>query len=282
MMRIKFKLVVLALCTIFLLLQITGCSKAPEKSPAKDKKGASEQENAPKELEDIQTNIEEIITDIEKKNEFAQDPQKDQTENQKDSSNEQKKSGDDKAQEKQPKSKENPLTNWQKEEKSARDIHLKWNTAETSVVKVDITNTLRNEFENNLNFLTDNIISKNINESLKSANELYGTTIKINELYKNNDVPRVEILKYYTKRALLEVEESKWPEAKEDIKKLATEVEKVNLIMDKKENKLLLQLDYSVHDFLQAVEINNKEVAKIKGEIVMKNINSVIKKIAKE
>lgn len=274
------------ICVIFVLGQISGCGKSPEKSPAKNNQSAAEEQKAPKELEDIKKKTEEIMKAIEKKKEASPNPQQDDSE----SKEEQKPEGDEKAEEnlgdqekadsaKNPKVKQGPSENWEEAETSAREIHLQWNAIETSVVKKDITNTLRTEFENNLNILTDSIISKNITDSLKYANEVYGASIKIDQLYEENNISKGEILKYYTQKALLELEEENWMEAKANISNLVQEIEKVKIVMVENKSKTILQLDYSVQDFLQAVEDNNKEIAKIKGEIVIKNIQKIIKEM---
>lgn len=241
-------------------------------------------ENEPKELKEITKNIESIIMEVRKKQEMAKKPPQEQNASQGDGK--QDSSGDKQyqgwgQQSEQGNTQENPLQNWDKEEKSVTEIHKKWNILEIEVIKAGANNTLRNEFETDLNTLTNKIMAKDIMETLKTANKLYGIITKISDLYQSRNPSEVDMMKYYTQKALFAIEEENWAEAANNINYLKELWEKTKIMMGEEGAKLMVQMDYGIIDFSKSIENQNKAVGRIKGEIIMDNIEKVVAKIEK-
>lgn len=256
-----------------LLFIVQGCKK-PEKVPIKNKnpqQGQTKPEE-PEELKTIISNIEAIIKELENKKEIALKPQ---GETQEEPNQEEKTSSKEKE-----KKKEEPFKNWSKEEKNLKELHKSWNIVEMEAVKAGASDSLREEFENNLYILTDKIMNKNISESIIWANELYGSTAKIAQLFKTSNPPEGDIMKYYTTKALLAVEKNNWEEAKNNIEYLHQEWEKIKILMEDKDMQLVGEMDFSIGNMLDTIDIKNKEAGKIKGEIIISNIEKVSKRIA--
>ncbi|MGI6065734.1 MAG: hypothetical protein ACOYI2_04500 [Bacillota bacterium] len=258
--------VVLMLClfTIF----ISGCGKPEKKLAPKNGKTeqSSEKAQKPKELEEITTNIEEIIKSAEQKASSQTGGESSGSNNQ--GGSEQKNQGQ-----------KDPLKDWQQEEKMVTDIHKKWNPLEIEVVKAGADDNLLSEFELNLDSLTDQIMSQNITGTLTVANELYGSASKIAGLFQTNNPPQADMLKYYTRKTMLFVEGDKWVDAQNMVGSITQQWDKVKTMLEGKNSGLTTQMDYVIKDLSDSIDRQNKEVTKIKIEIIMDNIEKVIKEI---
>lgn len=261
-----------AILFIFTTTFLGGCNEKSENSPPE----SSETKKEPQELEKITKNIELIIKEVEKKQELAKKPPEEK------SPPSEKSQGEPKDKEnQQDKKQEDPLQNWDKEEKYVTEIHEKWNVLEIEATKEGADDALKNEFETNLDTLTDHIMAKNIMDTLISANELYGSTTKIADLYKTSNPPEADMMKYYTQKALFAIEEEDWTKAAESAQSIKSPWKKVKIKMGEKGAKLINPMEYSIEDFDKAIEKENKEVATIKGNIVLSNIEKVIKEVEK-
>lgn len=282
------KSILLFIITVIVLASVVleGCKKEPEKSPPKSP-GTQEtqgKEKEPEELKEITKNIESLIKETQKKQEMAKKPPEEEGKQKPQGSKQDAGGGSQEGgqqQGQQEQQQEDPLKNWDKEEKSVTDIHKKWNTLEIEAVKIGVDDTLRNEFEDNLDSLTDAIMAKDITNTLKTANELYGSAVKIADFYQTNNPPETDMMKYYTQKALLFIEEENWEEAAGNVNSLKKQWEKVKIMMGDRGATLMAQMDYGIMDFMKSIEKQNKEVGKIKGEIVIGNIEKVAKEVEK-
>ena len=272
-----------------------GCGKSPEKKPSQNeqKQETSQKPKEPKELKDITKEIEGIIAESEKKKEAKESPGQAQEQNKQgqESSNSQSGAGEEKKQsqeqsqdqgeQKKQENQQGTAQDWSKEEKAVRSIHEKWNALETSAVKAGASDSLIAEFETNLDHLTNQVMEKNITETPKSANELYGSAIKIADLYETDNPPPADMLKYFTQKSLMDIEEKKWAEAQSNAGDLKRQWEKVKTMMGQGGATLNTQMDYAITDFLQAIEKENKDVATIKGEVLLLNIEKITEELKK-
>ncbi|MEL7568737.1 MAG: hypothetical protein AAGU27_28255 [Dehalobacterium sp.] len=274
---------------VFFCTFINGCNKSPEKKPPQS---AQNQESAqkpkePKELKDITKDIESILKEEQKKQEIKEKPNQSEEQNKSGHESAQTQSGEGEKQQGQQKeakqdSQKSGMQDWTKEEKAVQSIHQKWNLLETFAVKAGAEDSLIMEFETNLDSLTNQVMEKNIMETQKSANKLYGSAIKIDELFQTDNPPQADMMKYFTKESLLAIEEDNWLDAERNVQNLKKQWEKVKTMLDKEGAQLSTQMDYAIHDFDQSITKRNKYVAMIKGEIVSSNIEKIIEEIKKE
>ncbi|MDD2498295.1 MAG: hypothetical protein PHY90_09240 [Desulfitobacteriaceae bacterium] len=264
-LRILCLFLMLCLFPIF----ISSCGR-PEKKLAPNNEN-TEQSSAktqkPKELEEITTNIESIIENVEQKSSSQSGGESGGSSNNQGGSEQQNQDQKD------------PLKDWQEEEKMVKEIHKKWNPLEIEVVKSGAGDNLRNEFELNLDSLTDQIMSQNVAGTLTSANELYGSASKIAGLFQTNNPPQADMLKYYTRKTLLFVEAEEWIAAQEMIGSITQQWDKVKTMLGEKNAGLTAQMDYAIRDLSNSIDKENKEVTKIKIEIIMDNIEKIVKEI---
>ncbi|ATW24823.1 hypothetical protein [Candidatus Formimonas warabiya] len=265
-----------------------GCRKGAEKKPApsQGKQETSQKPKEPKELTAINKEIESILKETEKKLALQDKTVGAASQNKQDQESKTSSQPGDKKQESQQKkeekkSPEKTLQDWSKEEKAMENIHKKWNSLETSAVKAGAADSLIEAFETDLDRLTGEIMKKSILGTRNAANELYGNSTKIAKLYQTNNPPDVDMMKYFTRKSLLNMEEDQWEGARKSVQDLETQWDKVKPMMDEKTAKLIAPTDYSIHDFARSIEQKNKDVAQIKGEIVLTNIDRLTKEIQK-
>lgn len=270
----------------FFCIFLNGCGKSPEKKPPQNtqKQESSQKPKEPEELKDITKDIESILKEAEKKQEIQENPS--QSEGQNKQGQESSQEGEGEEQPSQPKdaekdSQKSEIENWTKEEKAVQSIHEKWNSLETATVEAGGQDSLITEFEINLDNLTNQVMGKNIMGTQKAANELYGSTIKIADLYQTDNPPPADMMKYFTQESLLAIEEDNWADARSSAQDLKKQWEKVKTMLDKNGAELSTQMDYAIYDFDQSINKKNKDVAKIKGDIVLSNIEKIIKELKK-
>lgn len=291
-------LIIFALICTVVVLYSGGCKKNPEKSSPKSEINMKELDKEPEEIQDIKKSIKHIFLQVDNKKIAIEHPEKnqdmkssDKKQNPNDTNKEEGKKEEEgmkdtgekeKKDYKQDSEKEqDPMKDWQKEENEVKTIHEKWNAAEVSVAKLDTTGLVRKEFEKNLTLLTNMIMEKDLMGALKASNELYGNTVSASDLYKDNKIAKAEMMEYYAVRGVLQSEELKWPEAVVSAKSLKEQAEKVAIIFSGKDSESLEKLNYAIEDYAKAVNEQNLEVAKIKGDVVVSNVDRVIKEIQK-
>jgi hypothetical protein len=287
----------LILAFAFFMVLCSGCGKEPEKKPPQQagEQQGSQKPKEPKELKDITKDIESILKEAEKKQKMQEKPQAEQQGQQqnkqdKQEQGQQSQTGQGGEEGKQQSSQQGQqqggqqetqkmMQDWSKEEKAVEGIHQKWNSLETAVVKAGAEEALIAEFETNLDNLTDQVMSKSLRGTQKAANELYGSSVKIADHFQTNNPPPADMLKYYTQNSLLAIEEGNWTDAAANTQDLRKQWEKVKTMLDKDSAQLITQMDYAISDFDQSIMKQNKEVAKIKGKIVLTNTEKIIKKM---
>ncbi|HHT62759.1 MAG: hypothetical protein ACOX4H_06830 [Bacillota bacterium] len=268
----------LALLCIFL----GGCGKNAEKKPPQNtqEQGSVQKPKEPDQLKDITKEIEGIFLEAKKKSEMQEKPSQGQKSSQTESGG-----GGNKQQGSQTgsgkESQKSKTEDWAKEEKSIKNIHKKWNSLEVDIVKAGAADSLIQEFEINLDNLTNQVMARSIMGTQKAANELYGSIVKIAALYQTDNPPPADMLKYFTQKSLLAIEEYNWAEAASNNQNLKKQWEKVKTLMGKEGARLNTQMDYAISDFGQSIGKKNKDVAKIKGEILLSNIEKIIKELKK-
>lgn len=268
---------------------LNGCGKSPEQKPLPNtqKQESSQKPKEPAQLKDITKEIESIFKEAEKKQEMMAQPGQSENQNKQGQESSENQSGESggKQQNQQKGSEQNSqkdeTENWTGEEKAVQNIHEKWNSLETAVVKAGADDSLITEFETNLDDLTNQVMGKNIAGAQKALNELYGSTIKIADLYQTDHPPQADMMKYFTQKALLSIEKDNWADAGSNAQDLKSQWEKVKTMMDEKGAQLGIQMDYAIQDFDQAIHKENKDVAKIKGEILLSNIEEITKELKK-
>jgi len=273
-----------------LCIFLNGCGKTPEKKPPQntEKQQASQKPKEPKELKEITQEIESILQEAEKKQKIQENAGQSKDQDQQGQGSSQAQSGSEGNQQQsrqkgaQQDNQKSQTENWTKEEKSVKSIHEKWNSLETAAVKAGASDSLIMEFETNLDNLTNKVMEKSIMEVPDAANELYGSTVKIADLFQTDNPPPADMLKYFTQKSLLTIEADNWTEAGNNARELKKHWEKVKTMMDQGGAQLNTQMDYAIADFEQSIEKKNKDVARIKGEIVLSNIEKIIKELKKK
>lgn len=290
------------LASIAIILVLAGCNQIFKRPKNQDE--SSPQQNQKKDPPKSLTKMEELtgkmIKDIEKvQNQRAQMLRENQdpspsTENETSESNQnqdasQKEKGQQgqdsqqNSQEKQDNQGENqppqkqslPQVKWQDFEKDLETLHSEWNSYEPQARKDGALEEWIDGFEDQLDSLTDQIIAHNEAHTLTASNQLYQYFPKFLNLYKHQAPPETKTVIYYVRQILLAGKEDKWEDTIDLMNKLLSTWEIAKNRIIKPDHELNGKIDASIDDFSRAVYKKNLNLARIKGDILVKNIELI-------
>lgn len=306
MICLLYKIIKKAACLILVILfsiQASGCGIFSKKSDENTQK-ADQLKNPPKSLVSMEEKTEEIVSQIEEvkknrkkqereliqpskaeleKNDQAQDQESDQKQDQKenkDQSKDQEANKQDKGQEqgdqeKQVSQAKQILVNWNELEASIEQIHKMWNSYEPAAIQEGILDDLITSFEEDLNLLTEAILSRDEDKTLKEANSLYSHYSCFLNAYKHRQPPDIKQMKYLTRQAIIYGQEDKWEDAKVLMPALKKAWENSKLRMSEKNNELIKKIDAIINDFSFLIDAEKINLAQIKGDILLSNLDEV-------
>jgi len=303
--KLNLSIILLTVLTVFLLI-LCGCNKNKQSTEpqAKQMKETGKEDKVPEDLEKIETSIEKIIKalegpavsikDEEEENQTGRkvsqsekpetedrDSSKDQQdkvsgESENNDNKEQKSSEDDENKDEQKKAdvSEDP---WQKISATINKLHYEWNAYIPAATKKNASRDLIDNFDNLLNNLTSNIVTKDKNKTLLAANSLYQYIPDFYMLYKTPASPEIKRIRYYIRNAVLNATILNWEQAGKDVDNLKSTWAIYKNTIDPKNKDLESKLDYSIYELEKVVKANDVYLTDIKGRIAISNTESLEK-----
>ncbi|WP_252228226.1 hypothetical protein [Caldicoprobacter algeriensis] len=289
---------VVMLAIILLILSSTSCSRMLGQNNNKQQ-GQNEQQQQKKDLPSALTEMEKetdnMIQQIQKiRDQRAQmvrqqtsasqkhnGGNKSQQEQQKSNQRPQKQGQQKQGQQKQQKSQnqdvqQTQLTiNWQDFEKRIKALNELWNSYEPQAKKDGAPDVLISQFEKQLNTLTSTIMARNEEETLVAANGLYQYYPQFFNLYRHKAPPEIKEIKYYLQEIVINAEAGKWEDAAALLENMEKAWQTAKSRMQKPDHELNERIDHAMQDFSQVVKQKDLQLVKIKGEILLKNVEKV-------
>jgi len=164
---------------------------------------------------------------------------------------------------------------WQDFEKSIKTLNELWNNYEPQAKKDGASDVLIYKFETQLNTLTNTVMAHNEDGTLLAANDLYQYYSQFLNLYRHKAPPEIKEVKYYMQQILIYAEAGKWENAATLLENMEKAWQTAKSRMQKPDEKLNERINYAMEDFLQAVKQKDLELVKLKGEILLKNLEKI-------
>lgn len=312
--KLNLSKISLIVVTIYILL-LCACNQNKEtpEPQAKQVKDTEESDKVPKDLENIESSIEKIIKALEgpavsmkdekeedqqnqdksssesegqeseekENNEENKEDEGDKKENSDDQNSDEQKSSEDSANKSEPQKTATPKDPWQEISSTINKLHYQWNSYIPSATKKNATRGLIDNFDNSLNNLTSTIVTKDKNNTLLAANNLYLFIPDFYMLYKTPTSPEIKRIRYYIRNIVLNAAILNWEQAGKDIVSLKATWAIYKNTIDPKNQDLASKLDYSIYELEKVVNENNIYLTDIKGRIAISNTEGV-EKAAKE
>ncbi len=295
------------------LMMLSGCNRNNQnpEPQAQQMKTNEESDKVPKDLENIENSIEKIIKtlngpSVSLKDEKKQDedtaqesgtPNEGDGEESKKQDEQNSEKGKEGQEEKQgsegqkdtgggnnqptQKAPPTPKDPWQEISPTINNLHYQWNGYLPSATKKNASRELIDNFDNALNTLTSTILTKDKNNTLLAANNLYSYVPDFYMLYKTETSPEIKRIRYFARNAVLNATISNWDQAVKDVGNLKSTWAIYKNTIDPKNQEISTKLDYSIYELEKVVNEKNLSLTDIKGRIAMSNMGS-LEKAAKE
>lgn len=168
-----------------------------------------------------------------------------------------------------------PAVDWTDFDKTVEALHDRWNSFEPKA-RADgaETETIR-AFEAQLNALTEQTLARSESQAYLASNRLYGYLPEFFNLYKHQQPPEVKTLKYLARQILIHGEEKDWAEADEILADMKKAWQTAKARMDKPDQALNQKIDAALGDFEDVVHQQNLPLSRIKGALLIKNLDEV-------
>jgi ElaB/YqjD/DUF883 family membrane-anchored ribosome-binding protein len=274
---------------IFLVLSLTSCSKILGKDGNKEKSQSKQQQKKepPRALTDMEKDTDKMIQEIQKIREQRAQMIRQQTSMSKQEGNktQQKPNGNSGGQQQgkqqgqqqksQSQQQNQPSIKWQEFEKNIKKLNTLWNSYEPEAKKDGASETLISKFEVQLNMLIGSVMSHDEQATLLAANELYQYYSQFLNLYKHKAPPEIKEVKYYLQQVLIHAEARQWESTLTLVENMEKSWQSAKGRMEKPDKKLNERIDYAIQDFAHAVKQKELQLTKLKGEILLKNIEKI-------
>jgi hypothetical protein len=165
---------------------------------------------------------------------------------------------------------------WKKVDKTISSLHYQWNDLMPEITKKGADMKLVDAFDNSLNSLTTESESRDRSKVLTSANRLYSHIPDLFSLYRLKMSPELKRMVYYTRNMMLESEKDNWEQVGKDKESLEKSWSLLRNTLEDEQKKTGDKLDFSIYELKKVVSENNKQLAFIKGRIVLNNINELL------
>ncbi len=294
------------------LLMLSGCNRNNQNAEPQTQqiKANEESDKVPKSLENIENSIEKIIKALdgpsvsleeEKKQDKGMNQEQDSSQSEEQQNKEQDKQDSEKKKEgpeekqdsegqkntdgggNKPAQKATPTPKdpWKEISPTINNLHYQWNSYLPSATKKNANRELIDNFDNALNSLTSTILTKDKNNTLLAANNLYSFVPDFYMLYRTETSPEIKRIRYFTRNAVLSAATSNWDQAVKDVNNLKSTWAIYKNTIDPKNQDLSSRLDYSIYELEKVVNEKNLSLTDIKGRIAISNMES-LEKAAKE
>lgn len=293
----KIKILRLIIFIAIIALLLTSCAQKQEK-PMIEK----ETEKIPESLKQMVEKTEELMDKLEGIIEESKKPEitekeaeegKKSTEDKNNESNEEAKNSKDKSQdpsknkeaektmETSQKKQEKITSMWDDAKKISKEIHFSWSEYELLAMEKGLKEKEISSFEDSLNNLTVSIDEKSILNSLNYSNSLSFNMSPFFDTYKGNNEGYLMRIKYYIRQAYLNAMKDEWNKSIENIKEglEAMNIVRTRIKLDKKDQDLMEKLNLSMINMNSSISKENLELLKVKRDITLKNIDSIMGKV---
>jgi len=288
------KILVLILAITLVLLTSTSCSrifKQNDDQQQGQKGQQQEKKDPPSALTQMEKETDNMIQQIQKirdqrakmigqqigTSQKQNDGNKPQPKQQSSSQADQKqdKEKQDQQQESQTQGMQQNQIKWQNFEKTIKALNELWNKYEPQAKKDGAPDTLISQFEKQLNMLTSSIMAHDEEKTLMDANELYQYYSQFFNLYKHQAPPEIKEIKYYVQEILINAEAGKWEETATLLMSMEKAWQTAKSRMEKPDHELNAKIDHAMEDFSEVVQQKDLQLVKIKGEILLKNVEEI-------
>lgn len=308
--NLKSRIIILLLISILFFVYITGCSKIFQNSKGESNQESQDQKkDPPKILTSMEEDTEKIIEEIQKikdqeadmvrqqqiqkkegeKEEKEQsqkgEEQESQGQGQKQGKNKQQgedesdggqqKQGQEQKQGEEQKDQQTPKVDWSSIEKTIENLHSNWNTYEIQARKDGASQDLLENYELQLDTLTNWIMSHSEAETLKAANTLYQYYPRFLNLYKHQAPPDVKEIVYYVRQIIIDAQENNWEEIDERLEAITKAWQTAKVRMEKPDQELNQKVEAAIEDFSRVAKQQNYLLTKLKGNILLKNLQEI-------
>lgn len=168
-----------------------------------------------------------------------------------------------------------PEPDWNKLESLAESLNEQWNNYEP-VAKSDgaMDETMKN-FENQLITLTEQIMARNEENTLTAAVSLYSYFPDYLKLYSHDQPPEIKQLIGLTRKIILYGQKNKWEETKPLLDQMKKAWQEAKTKMKKPDDMLNKRIEAAISDFQFVVSEKKINMARIKGNILINNLDQV-------
>lgn len=161
--------------------------------------------------------------------------------------------------------------------KKVEEIHTQWNSYETKAIEDGASEEDIANFEEALNNLTMAVDEKNDIDALMNLNNITLHMARFYDFYKGNPDGEILRLRHYSRQIYLDGRADAWDKAQENVENLKKTLDRLNqkIELSKDKENLMKNLTLSVEDYVSVIEKENKELLKIKMDIVLSNLDKV-------
>jgi len=275
-----------------------GCNKKEEAAPQAKAKQEMQHE-VPKALTELQKSTEEIIKELDKVEQLkvkareqqgvmqpANETLNDQG-NEAGEQNQQDSGQQDRNQRKQQKTQsqvipqqqmqQDLLKQWATINTKVDELNVQWNSYEPEALKAGVAATVIENFESALNDLTDKAALRDQYGAILAANHLTRYIPDFLEKYTNKTPPDLQRLSFYTREILLNARADHWESAQTNVTMIQTIWRRIEPIVPPQGKTAASKFDLSLSDLENVVQATNANLVKVKGNIVLKNIEELRK-----
>jgi len=187
----------------------------------------------------------------------------------------QQKQGQEQKQGEEQKDQQTPKVDWSSIEKTIENLHSNWNTYEIQARKDGASQDLLENYELQLDTLTNWIMSHSEAETLKAANTLYQYYPRFLNLYKHQAPPDVKEIVYYVRQIIIDAQENNWEEIDERLEAITKAWQTAKVRMEKPDQELNQKVEAAIEDFSRVAKQQNYLLTKLKGNILLKNLQEI-------
>lgn len=177
----------------------------------------------------------------------------------------------------QPEQKTQPMPepDWNNLESVAESLNEQWNNFEPAA-KADgaMIETIK-KFNEQLITLTEQIMARNEENTMVAAITLYSYYPDFLKLYSHNQPPEIKELRGLTRKIIILGQQDKWDETKPHLEKMKKAWQEAKTKMKKPDDMLNKRIDAALSDFRFVVSEKKINMARIKGNILIKNLDQV-------
>ncbi|HHU48431.1 MAG: hypothetical protein ACOYEH_05405 [Caldicoprobacterales bacterium] len=168
-----------------------------------------------------------------------------------------------------------PEPDWNKLESIAKTLNEQWNNFEPAAKSDGAMNETIKGFEEQLIALTEQIMARNEEKTLMAAISLYSYFPDFLKLYAHNQPPEIKELRGLTRQIIMYGQQDKWQETRPLLDKMKKAWQEAKTKMKKNDKMLNSKIDAALSDFQFVVTEKKINMAKIKGSILIKNLDQV-------